>query len=71
MDSVNTYDGKYIKLVDSYQFWAVDNGERTPVHTVAQMHEIGIRYVEAVSEKELEAVPIAGKKPTKKTRGKK
>ena len=56
---MSEYDGKYIKLPFEYTYWAVDNGRRTMVEGINHMHEIGIRPVVVVTEKELEAVPFA------------
>jgi hypothetical protein len=58
------YDGCYVKQRGNPAYWAVDDGERRLVHSQAEMMQIGIRRVVAISEAELEAIPIAGEGPT-------
>lgn len=68
---MSDYNDCYVKLADNPAYWAVDGGERRVVTSQAEMVRIGIRRVVTVTEEELDAIPIAGRRKKAPVPGKK
>lgn len=60
------YNGKYVKVTDSPEFWAVDNGERRKLRDAAEVYALGLRPVVRLSQEQMDGIPIKGAKPAKK-----
>lgn len=62
---MSEHNGRYVKLPDNPQFWAVDDGERRPIHSQEEMMANGLRSVVMVTQEQLDAIPIKGQKKAK------
>lgn len=62
---MSEHNGRYVKLSGNPQFWAVDDGERRPIHSKEEMLAIGLRNVVTVTKEQLDAIPIKGQKKAK------
>ena len=61
----------YARTEDNPTFWHVKDGKRKKVAGIDEMYEIGLLPLKHISEKKLQAIPLAGAKakPAPKKKG--